>query len=371
LPILHPEFQITNFNVNMKKSIRSLARIPLLFLLVALFSQCNVRSVSINTLRPAAITFPPYVNTLLLVDRTKYEHRRDEIIHDIFSGGVPGEDRAALQAAMSSLNSTLQLSPRFKILMATEVLRGNSLTNAFPDPLRWDEVQRLCQEYNCEAIVSFEIFGSNFEVTTGDRKVKKSEKNDKGVMVEREEKEYYARGEGSVRMGIRLYDPKGMTIIDQQLFTQRNNWEGRGNNEREAYEHLIQKSDATRNVASKAASDYAYKIAPMPVQLSRQFYSKSKKVPQMEQGTKQTAVNDWNGAINTWQSALTNTTPPKQAGQLCVNIAVAYEVLGDLESAKKWASRAYVEYNNKNALNYKNMLDNREADKQRVDEQMK
>jgi hypothetical protein len=357
---------------SMKRSISFTGKFVAMAVMVILFSQCGgTRNVSINALQPAAITFPAYVNTIVIVDRTRYEHRRDEIIHDIFSGGIPGEDRAAVQAAISSLNTTLQLSPRFKVLTATEVFRGNSLTNAFPDAMPWDEITSICSEYKADAVISFEIFGSNFVITNGNRIVKKQEKDDKGKTYDRDYTEYYAHGIGSIRMGIRLYDPKGMTIIDQQLFTNTHTWDATGNSIQDALMHLVAKSEATRYVATNAARDYAYKIAPMPIRLNREFYAKSKKVPEMETGTRQADVNDWNGALTTWQNALNNNPPPKQAGQLCFNIAVAYEVLGNLEEAKKWAAKSYVDYGNKNARNYSNILNNREADEQRVNDQMK
>ena len=351
--------------------IYNLKRISILAFCALLFTQCtSTRTIAIDTLRPAAISFPSNIKSMLILDRTHYEHRRDEYISDVL-GGIPGEDKAALQGAMASLNQTLMQSPRFKVQMATEIFNGNSLTNAFPYALGWDEIKSLCTEYNTDAVISFEVFGTNFVVTRGDRRVKKQIKNEKGVMVEREVVEYFAKGIGNIRMGIRVYDPTGMTIIDQQLFTQSRNWEATGGTREEAYIHLIQQSDATRQIAARVAGDYAYKIAPMPIKLYRDFYSKSKKVPQVTQGAQKARVNDWQGALNTWQGALKKNTPRKQAGWLCYNIAVAYEVLGDLTSAQKAAARSYVDFGNKRAGNYAEDLAARIADENRVDQQMK
>jgi len=340
-------------------------------ILCILFCSCNQHLVNIQALRPADITLSSNINTLLILDRTKYEHKGEEVIHDMFSGGIPGEDRAAAQSAISSLSSNLMLSPRFKVQVATEVLRGNSLGDAFPDPLSWEMINDLCREYHADGVVSFEIFGSDFTVTSDKRQVEKDVKDDKGNDQKRKVDEYIARGIGRIRMGIRIYDPKGMTISDQQLFTKTNNWEAKGDNKEEAFEHLIRKSNATVYVAKAAAKDYAYRIAPMPVSLSRNFYSKSRKTPAIESGTRQTEVNDWKAALTTWQNALTAQTPGKEAGKLCYDIAVAYEVLGNLDEAKNWASRGYVQYGNRSAKDYVNILEGRILDANRVDEQMK
>jgi hypothetical protein len=272
---------------------------------------------------------------------------------------------------MTSLQQTLLQSPRFKVQMASEVLWGNSLTASFPDPMNWNEIQRLCQEYGADAVVSFEIFNSDFIPTEGKRRVKKTITDDKGEQREIETEEYYVDGVGSIKMGIRIYDIKNMTIVDQQLFSKTNTWHVTSETKAGALAALIDRSEATRFVASKAASDYAYKIAPMPVSLTRNFYSKSKNTPQIEQGSRMADVSDWKGAESTWENAITNYTPAKEAGKLCYDVAIAYEVMGDLETAKKWASRAYVQYGNKQARYYFNMLDSRIAEEATVDQQMK
>jgi hypothetical protein len=51
-------------------------------------------------------------------------------------------------------------------------------------------------------------------------------------------------------------------------------------------------------------------------------------------------------------------------------MALVSEINGDLEKASSWAKRAYVDYNNKNALYYMNILQNRINDENRLKFQM-
>jgi hypothetical protein len=46
----------------------------------------------------------------------------------------------------------------------------------------------------------------------------------------------------------------------------------------------------------------------------------------------------------------------KIAGRAAYNIAVGWEVLGEIEKAKEWASMAYTEYNEKMAKEYYDQL---------------
>src|SRR5258706_11047244 len=123
-------------------------------------------------------------------------------------------------------------------------------------------------------------------------------------------------------------------------------------------------------VSRMAGSDYAYKIAPMPGRVSRQYYGKGKKAIQVAAGARRAEVNDWKGALTTWEGAM-NGAIQKDAARLSYNIAVANEVLGNTADAKNWASRSYVDCGNKKAKSYLYMIENRLRDEELSDRQMK
>jgi hypothetical protein len=341
-----------------------------LFFIVLFFCcNCSMRTVTMNAMRPAEITFPSYVNTLVLVDRTKFDNKNVNIIEGVLTGELPGEDKANLQESMNALQTTLLLSPRFQVKKAAEIYTGNSITSAFPDQLPWNLIENICKNYNAEAVVAFEVFDTDFIVTDGKKKVKKQVTGENGVKKEIEVDEYFAKGVGNVTIGLRLYDPRAKTIVDQQLFTTTNTWSATGTSVADAVAHLIRKADATRSVSSSAGSNYAYKIAPMPIRISREFYPKSRKTPALTIGTRLADVNKWKEAADTWERGL-GTARIKDAGRLCYNIAIAYEVMGDLQTAKQWVSKAYVNYGNKKARQYSSFLDYRIIENERVKEQM-
>ena len=340
------------------------------FLIILLFAHCSsMRSVGINSMRPAEITFPSYVNTLLLVDRTKFESGAVNVIEGILTGEMPGADKAAAQEALGALQQTLMESPRFKVVRASEILKGNSITQAFPDAIPWSVIESMCTQYKTEAVIALEIFDSNFIVTKGER-VKKQQVEEKGVKKEISVPEYYAEGVANIKIGIRLYDPKAKSIVDQQMFTKTKRWEAVGSNILDAVSKLIQKTEATRQVSNMAGSDYAYKIAPMPIRLARDYYSKGKKSAFVASGARRAEVNDWQGALTMWESGMAGANA-KDAARLTYNIAVAHEVLGHTEEAKKWASKSYVDYGNKKAKGYLWAIENRLRDEALSDQQMK
>ncbi len=80
-------------------------------------------------------------------------------------------------------------------------------------------------------------------------------------------------------------------------------------------------------------------------------------------------VGQWSDAIVTWKEGI-GRSKSKTAGKLTYNIAVAYEVLGDLAMAKEWANKAYVNYGNKTARDYASSLNYRIRQENLVQQQM-
>jgi hypothetical protein len=103
--------------------------------------------------------------------------------------------------------------------------------------------------------------------------------------------------------------------------------------------------------------------------VSREFFGKSKHVPEVAAGTRYADVNKWQDAINQWKAGLAKADE-KDAGRLAYNIAVAYEVLGEYGTALTWAQDAYTKYGNKEAKNYVRILENRIEDEKVLQQQM-
>ena len=334
-----------------------------------LISACTHRSrVSINVMRPADITLPSEIEGFLLVDRTELDKKNKlGLLEGILTGELPEEDKAAVQRGLSTLNSTFQSSPRFHATIAQERLKGNSLSAAFPAHIEWSEIERLCKKYNTEAVLAIEMFDTDFIITKGKRKTKKTVgEGDKKREVEVDE--FYARGVSNVTMGIRVYDAINKKIIDEQFYKRTNTWEEAASSKAEALAKLIMKGDASSRVSAQIADQYAYRIAPLPVRISRSYFRKHKRAPSIAMGARMAEVNRWEDALKAWDEGV-SIADIKRAGFLRYNTAVAHEVLGDLDQAISNAQDAYIKYGNKDAQGYVRVLEGRRSDEQRLREQ--
>ncbi len=324
-----------------------------LFLLCLMLACGGPRTVTLKSMRPAEITLPASVKTLLIVDRSVHKSKPVNVVESILTGELPGEDKSGIQEFLSGLNQQLGYSSRYVVKTAEEKLPGNSITSAFPEALSWDQVEELGEKYQADAIVALEIFDTDFIITKGNKNVtEKVGDNEVRVL------KYYAQGVGNITIGIRLYDIGNRTIVDQQKISDTHAWEAAGNSIQEALLQLTSKRDATLYLGNSVGKDYAYKVAPMPVRISRSFRGKSKKSPELEQGTRYADVAQWENAIDAWKSGL-DRARDKEAGYLAYNIAIGYEVLGDFDTALNWAKTSYTRYGNKDARAYVSLIKNR------------
>lgn len=316
-----------------------------------LFTACSgSRTVTLNSMRPAEITLPATTRTLLILDRTKTEKNAANVLEGIFSGELPGEDRAGSQELLVALNNQLGRTDRFNVIVAEEYLQGNSMTSVFPETLSREMIDRLAIKYNVDAIVAVELLDSDFVVTRGKSNVNEKTKG--------QNLSFYARGIGNITIGIRLYDCNEYKVIDQQLLTNSHSWETTANSVPEAVAQLTSKGDATRYLSNAAGTDYAYKISPMPIKIRRSFRGKAKRSPELELGTRYADVGQWERALETWKGGL-DQARDKEAGYLAHNIAIAYEVMGDFDQALYWAKTAYTRYGNQDSRIYVNQIKQR------------
>ncbi len=327
-----------------------------------------MRNVNMQSMRPAAFEVPSHIQSIVIVDRTEFNKEGVNILEGVLTGELPGQDKAALQEGIYAMQNTFSRSPRFQIKVATQRMKGNSITAAFPDPMPWKSIREFNRQYETDAVLAIEMFDTDFIVTKGDRMVTKQVKQGDET-VEKEVKEYYAEGIESVKIGFRLYDPKNNQIIDQANYTRTNTWEATGTSITDAVANLISKNEAAKYVTRLAANAYVNKITPMPITIRRQFYAKSKKVNAIPAGSRMADVNQWEDAARTWSNAI-SIAPTKEAGYLAYNTAVAYEVLGDYDLAIKWAQDGWVKYGNKKARDYVNSLNYRISQEDRVDRQL-
>ena len=322
--------------------------IVLLPLVMVLF--INSAWVKLTLIKPARINIPNHIENLALIDRTLKDETTETKLEEVLTGELFQQDEQAIGKLMEGTFDLCANKLKFNIIRTGESLKSDGTKNVFPKPLSWSEVSRLCAKYKADALYSVEIFDSDFLVTNNPFEVETKDKDGNIVKTT----QFKATGVAVINTGIRIYDPKTRQIADEFRDTQRLSFDASGTSVDAAVNSLLDKVEAINKASYETGFEYGKRISPWYYKVTRYFYNKPKKSKYIQEGVRKSEVADWDGAIESWQKVFTskNKKDLKAHGKAALNIAVAYEVLGDLEKAKEWAAKSYTEYEDKDAADY-------------------
>ncbi len=300
----------------MKKSLKTLLAGALVFMI------CGAPTISFDALFPAERTIPAGIKSLAIIDRSQ----TDKKTFNIIEGGLTGEgikqDRLASQICIDGLYTRLTNSRRFTAVRTLKQYKNSGTGIEFPDPLEWKEIEDLCKEFKTDAIISLDIFDSDFLVD-------------------------YAQ----VKVGFRLYDPSTRTVIDEVRYSQKMKWDQPVTTVGAIINRVLDKNDAIRDASYESGVRYGQRISPSWFRVSRLYYKRGKGNDDLKEGARMMEVNDWDAAIEDMNRAM-NDRHRKVRGRASHNLAVIYEILGDYDQAREWARDAWGKYKNKDSKDY-------------------
>ena len=323
---------------------------------VALYSCSSTNLVYIRVQQPAPVTISPEIKNVGIVNRSIVSDKNKalDIIDKVLTVEGDSLDRQAAQAGVIGLADELIKNNRF-----TGVTAFNSLdlrTNVpgqFPAPLTWDVVEKICREKHVDALFSLELFDTDSKVSYAAVPVsmKTPLGNIPGI-------EHHANMLTTVKTGWRIYDPVEKVVLDEYPITKNVTFTGKGINPVAAAGAIINRKEALIDVSRKTGQDYAFRLIPYWIRVTRDYYVKG--TDNFSVAKRRAQTGNWDGAAELWKKETTSSSS-KIAGRACYNMAIICEINGQLDKAIEWAQKAYENYNNKLALRYINMLKDRKA----------
>ncbi|MCB0529698.1 MAG: hypothetical protein H6575_10525 [Lewinellaceae bacterium] len=333
-----------------------------------LFLASCMRSTTLTVLQPAQMKLPEHISKVAVVDRSKPSSGWLNVLEGLFTGEAIGQDRRSRQEAVAGLTDALTRTPRFRVISTGVEMTGSKAGNNLPPPLEWEQIERICGDYDADAVAAIESFDSDNFINVSKETSRKKDKNGKSYT----ETYYDARQRTGVRIGWRLYDPKTRVILDEFVTDDYLERSARGNTDNKARQNLPSQVSITRDVAFNVGLEYGARIAPVYVNVKRNYYKKAKGYEsQMDKAARYAQGEDWDHAAEIWkkiaESAGENT---KAAGRAAYNMAVAAEIKGNLELALEWAQKAWNDYGNKMARDYIQVIRQRQNDARKLEYQL-
>lgn len=338
-------------------------------LLAILFMACNSSSTRIEVLQPAEIFIPENIETIVTIDRSKPAKGFLSFLEGAISGEEIGQDKEGRRRALEGLTEALTRTPRFNVIHSGYEKTGANASLRLIEPMNWYEVKALCDEFNADAVLAIEMYDSDVNIETSEKERKKKNKDGQEYI------ETYFKNDLdlSIKMGWRLYDPTNKLIIDEFTTRDDDSADGEGKTKEAARNNLPDIYALSRDISFVAGRLYGERIAPTWVFVNRDYYDSVKGPDQaaMEKAARMAETRDWRGAAKVWNEIIASSVDPETQGKAAYNMAIANECLGKLQNARDWAQKSYVDYGNKKAKGYIQIIENRIYEQKVVEEQMR
>jgi hypothetical protein len=328
-----------------------------------LISCSGIRNMQVQVLRPARISVPQHIKTIGILNRSIPSSMA--AIEGTLTGELPKQDKQLSEECIQGLVETLNTSVRFKVVRLEETLpAADERSLAFGSPLPWETIDSICQKHQLDGLLVLEFFDTDFIVVNPVAAATAIV----GAVLNGNSGQVEVKGTATATAGYRVYAPSTKSIVYEDRFVHRKLWTQRSVNPAEAVAKMIKRNDALRAVSNETGYEFAMSIVPLYFWEHRDMY-KGKK-GDMQRGERQALAKVWQGAIETWKSVYDRTVSSKEKAKAAFNVALGYEVRGDLNEVQNWVQRAYVEGGKKAALNYSNILDYRVREQSKLSQQL-
>lgn len=337
-----------------------------LLLLIVGPSACKTNLVHLTVQEPAPVTIPPYVKTVGIINRslTSEKNKALDVLDKVLSAEGPVLDKEGAEEGVAGLKNELVSINRFsEVKNLDKVVLKTVGAGTFPVPLDWATVEKVCMENNVDALFSLEAFDTETKVaySTATREVK----TPLGTVPTLETQ---ATISTLIKTGWRIYDPKSKAILDEFSIAENQVQSGRGLTPVAAVAAVAGRKEAVKRVSNQIGQRYAYRIVPVSLRVSREYYVKGNN--SFEAAKRKAQTGNWDGAAELWKKETLNSNS-KIAGRAHYNMAIIAEINGDLDKGIEWAKKSYEDYGNKLALRYINILKSRKAKNARLELQQR
>ncbi|MBN1387318.1 MAG: hypothetical protein JW965_02665 [Bacteroidales bacterium] len=304
---------------------------------IILLSGCGASRISFNVLVPAVRTVPSEIKSIAIVNRSFPENKDANKLEGILTGEGFSQDTLYTQYVLRGLDESMRGSGRFSVVKASELYTGSGIGTLLPEAFSWETVDYLCDRYNTDALVALEAYDSDFVIT--------------GAAVGHDLLDLQARGLVTVNCGFRMYYPASRSILDEYMFKHLMNWGTGGLSVVAAADAIINRKRAIENASLEAGSLYGSRLTPDWIYISRDYFKRGKGNFDLAEGARMMQLNDWDKAIAALERAM-QSDKRKVRGRAAHNLAVIYEILGDLYQAKEWTTVAWGQYRIRKSREY-------------------
>jgi len=192
-----------------------------------------------------------------------------------------------------------------------------------PQPLTDETVNELCRKKQAKVILSLDKMQVN---------------DDLKEEYLAENSTYLSSLELRIETSWSIHYPNKSDVTSVQ-FTDTVYWESESYYRKKGMNDLPNRADALVDGALNVGHKAVDRFVPYWDKVDRYFFNPQKKL--MKQAMDSVYVKNWKSAISLWNTELNKTKSSRVQAQAANNIAIGYEITGDLDKALEYATIAY------------------------------
>ena len=331
---------------------------------IQFFSSCTTLSyTSLDILRPAKVSFDSKANDVLIVNNAvaqpvDYGHKTE--LFNESTKNLKLETDSLPLFCLGALTEDIAEKEFFNnvYLHANTINGGTDFFTIKSIPL--DSVNAMCSRYNANVLLSLDRFKVNDKITElyyGDTYT------------------YYDALVARYESQWSIHYP-GKEKYETITFRDTIYWDSESPQRRKAIAGLPKRSDALIDGALYVGRNSIKRFIPYWDKADRYFFNSENKL--LKEGMDSALVKNWASAISIWEKGLSKRSLSLKA-KLANNIAVAYEISGDVDKAIEYAKKSngyflrdpFVNYEHLGCVtNYVQQLSRRKKEIELLDKQL-
>lgn len=307
-----------------------------------LFTSCtSLLYTTLDVLRPAKVAFATDANDLLIVNNAvkqpaEYGHKT-KLLNESPKNVLVKTDSMSI-FCLGALTEDLEGKDFFSSvqLIPNTVNTGNEFFNSAG--LNDETVKNLCQSKHANVILSLD------KIKVDDDLIEDYVPQNATYLSALELK-------FETTWSIHYLNKPNVSTIQ---FVDTVFWESESYYRKKAMDDLPNRNDALVDGALNVGHKTADRFVPYWDKVDRYFFNPNIKL--MKQGMDSVYVKNWKSAITLWEKEFNKTKSVWVQAQAANNIAIGYEITGDLDKALEYAVKAYFSIGKMPIVNYESFV---------------
>ncbi len=325
----------------MEQILRGALKYSLVALFAGIFASCvTTQSLTIEIPEKASKELPATIQSLTLVNRTvdnNYQNLESDSLQKVFYQknfdlDTTIYDLQAVDTTLKVLGELLFESGRYDYVIPVDRFLDFRRNSFLSYEMDWDEVKELCETYKTDAVLSMDYYKTTVN-TDYNRETYYEPLSDNIITA--------AVAEMNINYEImfRIYDPVQEKVLLRELVRDTLYWEDVDLSPSRLFADFTTVKQALSEAGIAAALDFSDMISTQWRRESRKYFSSGPS--DLEHGANLAKNGEWEAAIAVWKELEERSESKSIKSKIQYNIALGYEILGDIDQAISWGVKSY------------------------------